>query len=762
MLVAPTVEAQQAQTVQITDVRLEKTANGLQVILETPTGQQLVPLIFPEGNNLVIDILDATLAFPIEDEFREINPAAGIREVSVTQVDESSIRVTITGATQAPAAQVIPSQDNLVLSISPEGTTAETEPDEEIEIIATGEGEDEDDYFVPDASTATRTDTPLRDIPQSIQVVPEQVIEDQQAIQLDEAVRNVSGVFQDNTFGGTAEGFVIRGFSTANGNILQDGFRFPASTTFRETANLERIEVLKGPASVLYGNVEPGGVINLVTKQPLPEPFYAAELQVGSFGFVRPSLDLSGPLTQERNLLYRLNLVYENADGFRDYDQGIERFFVAPILTWQIGDRTDLTLDFSYLSDERPFDRGIINDADLEIPDVPFDRIYGEPDDVNEVEQFNIGYNLEHRFNDDWKLRHAFRYISADIFNYRAEPLYDTDPEGNLSRNFRSNDSLSENYALQTNLVGKFATGSIDHTLLFGVDLFRDIFDQLQSRLPEGETPSINLFDPVYGVISRPELSELTEKFFNFKNTTEYLGIYLQDQVEIADNLKLLLGGRFDLVTQEFRDNADGTTTQQGDEAFTPRVGIVYQPIEPLSLYASYSQSFLPNTATTIDGSFLPPERGTQYEVGVRSELLNQQLTINLAAFNITKTNVATVDPDNLDFSVAAGEVKSQGIELDIAGEILPGWQIIASYAYTDARITEDNELEREGLRLAFSPYNAASLWTTYELQDGNLQGLGFGAGLFFVGARTDGFDPGVELDSYLRTDAAIFYRRNN
>jgi iron complex outermembrane receptor protein len=756
----------QAATVTVTRVRLNQTDDGLEVILETLTGEQLVPLILPKGNNLVIEILDATLALPTGDEFRETNPVEGIREITVTQVDDTSIRVTIAGEKQAPSAQVVPSRENLVLSVTPQGTTADTEPDEEIEVIATGEGEES--YYVPDASTATRTDTPLRDIPQSIQVVPQQVLKDQQVIQLREAVRNVSGVIEGSNFGNSGDAFLIRGFQI--NNILLDGielgtFNLGLNSSFREIANIERVEVLKGPASVLYGTLEPGGIINVVTEQPLPFPFYEVELQAGNFGLLRPSIDLSGPLNSDRTVLYRLNAVYQNADDFRNFDQGIERFFVAPVLSWAITDNTDLTLNFEYLYDERPFDRGLAAIGDG-IADIPFDRILGEPDDINIREQYVAGYRLDHRFSENWELLNVFRYISTERKTRAFQNRGDLNEEtGDLARSIDDQVGNFDSYALQTNLNGEFSTGSIKHQLLLGVDFSRETndFDNRSALEPS----IINIFDPVYRA-PRPSRDELrNENQALFGGTVQSLGLYLQDQITLADNLKLLVGGRFDIVDQDSfftfvsAGDATETTDWQQDEAFSPRIGIVYQPIEPLSLYASFSRSFAPNFGTTVEGEILEPTRGTQYEVGVRGEFLEDRLTTNLAAYHLTKTNIAATDPNNPDFSIATGEQRSQGIELDVIGEIIPGWNLIASYAYTDAEVTEDEGSPLEGNRLAGVPKHTASLWSTYEIQSGDLQGLGLGLGLFFVGERQD-FDNSFSVPSYLRTDASLFYRRDN
>lgn len=467
-------------------------------------------------------------------------------------------------------------------------------------------------------------------------------------------------------------------------------------------------------------------------------------------------------MNPDKTVLYRLNGVYENSNTFRDFDQGIERIFIAPVLSWQLGQQTNLRLEFDYLNDERPFDRGLIAIGN-EVADIPFDRILGEPDDISEIEQVNAGYTLVHRFNENWSIRNAFRFLSSDTFDYRADSVELDEETGILTRNFRSNDDISRSYGTQTELVGKFATGSVQHTLLFGVDLFWQNTEGTQRRLPAGLTPDLNIFDPIYNQSPRPDLSELTNVVRDDNQRTNTLGIFLQDQIDLADNLHLLVGGRFDILNQEGEDKTEDTTSEQNVDAFSPRIGIVYQPIEPISLYASYSRSFQPNIFTRAGGSFLEPERGTQYEVGIKSEFLDGRLAATLAAYQITKSNVAAPDPADPDFSIPIGEQRSRGIELDVAGEILPGWNIIASYAYTDAEVTESNEIAgTEGNRLINVPYNAASLWTTYEIQSGDLEGLGFGFGLFFVGERQGDIENTFELPGYVRTDAAIYYRRNN
>lgn len=748
-------EYQLAQgSVEITGVQVNTVETGLEVILETQADLP-APATSVVGNAVIADIPNAVLVLPGDQPFEQFAPAEGIALVSVTNLPGGGVRISITGTKGPPTATVSADAAGLVLAVEPGVASAATQNDA-IQVVVTGEHDD--DYVVEDATTATRTDTPLRDIPQSIQVVPQQVLNDQQIVQVRDALRNVSGIGEGNGFGNSRETYVIRGFFT--NDVLRNGFLERSNfRTFRETANLERIEILKGPASVLYGNLEPGGIINLVTELPLAEPRYEVQLQAGSFGTVRPSFDITGPLNDSRTLLYRVSGVYERSDGFRDYDTDIERVFVAPVVSWAMSERTDLIFDLEYLRDERPFDRGIIALGDG-IADIPYDRILGEPDDITTVEEFGASLRLNHEFNDNWTLRSGLRFFTSDnAFRFARVGVLDEET-GELTRSdWSDNQSTFWNYSIQSSIQGEFSTGPLDHTLLVGVDLFRvtDTFDNRSSTTPP---PPINIFDPEYGLDDRPDRGDLLDDRTLFQDEIDNLGIYVQDQIAIVDNLKLLLGGRFDLIDQDSTFN--GVDSELQEEAFTPRVGIVYQPIQPLSLYTSFSQSFTPNTGTTVDGDLLAPERGTQFEVGIRGEWLGGRLTTNLAAYHLTKRNIAVTDPDNTDFSIAIGEQRSQGIELDVLGEILPGWNIIASYAHTDAEVTDDGGSDFEGNRLADVPQNAASLWTTYELQSGDLQGLEFGLGLFYASERPGNLDNDYEIPSYVRTDARVAYGRDN
>ncbi|NEQ34563.1 MAG: TonB-dependent siderophore receptor, partial [Leptolyngbya sp. SIO4C5] len=477
-------------------------------------------------------------------------------------------------------------------------------------------------------------------------------------------------------------------------------------------------------ASVLYGQNDPGGIINLVTKRPLARPFYEFEFQAGSDGLLRPSADLTGPLTEDGTLRYRLNAAYQYENGFRNFETESNRFFIAPVLSWDISDRTQLSILLEYTDEENPFDLGLPVIGD-QVVEVARDRVLGNPDDFLNDASLTLGYDLTHLLSDAWTLNHGFRYATQDYNVFTSLPFFVDETTGDVTLFVADREYHSDDYSVQTNVVGEFNTGSVEHTLLAGVDLNFNRFDERFTRIDFANPVVLNIFDPVYNTGPRPDLSGLAP-LPPFDTEYDRIGLFLQDQIRFGDSLLLVGSLRYDSV--DFRSLNDIDATDRSDEVWSPRVGLIYQPTDTISLYANYSQSFTPNFGQTADGSPLDIEQAEGYEVGVKAEFLGGDLFATLAYFDITKQNVATTDPNNPFFSIAAGEQRSQGIELDVAGEILPGWNLIANYAYTDARVTEDNNIA-VGNRLFNSPRHSAGLWTTYEIQQGNLQGLGFGLG---------------------------------
>ncbi|MEL6765314.1 MAG: TonB-dependent receptor plug domain-containing protein, partial [Cyanobacteria bacterium J06607_6] len=455
--------------ITITAVQVQETATGLAIALEAsgPLSAGSPTIV---GNALVIDLPDAALNLADAAQAEQFAPATGIALISVSEGD-GGVQVAITGTAAPPQVEIDATGDTLVLGVVPSIATDIADDPDAIRLGVEG-AQAGSDYYVPAASTATRTDTPLDEIPQSIQVIPQAVLEDQQVIRLGDALRNASGVVS-NSIDQRGERFIIRGFSSSS--ILRDGFRQTdgagGNAGFQELANIEQIEVLKGPAAILAGNVEPGGAINLVTERPLSEPFYQVDVRAGSRFLVEPGIDLTGPLTSDGRVLYRLNALFRREDFYRDFDDPIERAFIAPTVSWAISDRTDLLVELEYSNETRPADFNGLPALGDRVADVPFDRITGEPGDDAQNEFLRVGYRFEHRFSDHWKVRNSFRYIDFDnefVSNVVAGVI--DEDTGDLFRVWIQNEQPSESYELQTNVVGEFNTGSIEHTLLAGID----------------------------------------------------------------------------------------------------------------------------------------------------------------------------------------------------------------------------------------------------------------------------------------------------
>ncbi|MHC5821295.1 MAG: TonB-dependent siderophore receptor [Nostoc sp.] len=762
--------------VSVTDVKVNTTDKGIEIILVTANSEKLFVSGKIEGNSYVADIKNGQLKLRNGESFQQSKPSAGIPLITVTNVDTNTFRVTVVGETGAPVVELFDSQtEGLVFGVTSTATTQQkptppqqTKPGEnpaiELEVIAppdTG-------YRVPDATTGTRTDTPNRDIPQTVQVVPRQVIEDQADNRIGDVLRNL-GIGQNEEPSRIGESVIIRGFDVEASNTLRDGLRdnltsFIGTPFQNDLANIERIEVLKGPASVLYGNGSPGGVYNLITKQPLTTPYYSIQGNVGSYSLYKSSIDFSGPLTSDKKLLYRFNADYENSGSYINSAYA-ERAFFAPVITWQPSQDTKLTLSAEYLSSRQLelFPLGLPAVGTI-LPNpngkISPNTYLGDPtQDRVEVTEGRVGYNFEHTFTDKWSLYNSLSYAFLDrpyTTNVTPTSLQADNSTVNRFEQVWGPTTIS-NLSQDTHVLGKFNTFGLEHQLLVGVDWYQRIVSPYSWNLLT--FPAIDIYNPVYG--------ETPGNIFNSRQDKErldQLGVYVQDQLAIAHNLKLVLGGRGDFVDQKTIAttlNNPTSVTEQSNSAFSPRLGIVYQPIPPVSLYASYSRSFDQVLGTDVNNNPIEPTRGTQYEVGIKTDLLNNKLSATLALYQLTQSNITTVDPNDPTFSIQVGEQRSRGVELFFTGELAPGWNIIAAYNYTNARVTRDNTYQ-VGTLLANVPENSASIWTTYIIPKGKLQGFGGGVGLFYVGDREGDLTNTYTLPSYVRTDAALYYRHDN
>ncbi|MDB9529320.1 TonB-dependent siderophore receptor [Oscillatoria sp. CS-180] len=787
--------------IQITQVQLIPIEDGLQVVLVAadPTAPEIFQ--FQENNTLFVDIVGAELALPEGDRFQRDNPVPSVASISMDQVSDSEVQIAVIAATDiAPNAYLERAAESLILDIAttPPGESTDAEDlqfGNNLRIIVAAEPLPR--YQVPAASVGTRTDTDILDIPQGIQVIPQEVLEDQGTTSLGDALQNASGVTSGRTAGASrATTPIIRGFETDN--ILRNGLRDDTLRLGSGVTNIERIEVLKGPASVLFGSGNLGGTVNLVTEVPLSDPLYDVEATMGNFARYGTALDFTGPLTDSTG--YRANLAYENRGSFVDFENS-EFFFFAPTLQVIDTGQTSLIVDFEYLynrsegtsvglpavsaiglNDNALVDNFLSGGGSFSEEDIAragtldIRTNSGEPDiSRTETNISRISYRLDHQINETWQIRNeflaSFQNTAEDSFvaGVNFSQITGQVDFNLLDRIYLDNPSNREAYTFNTNVVGDFQIAGIDQTLLLGVEWFQETQEDLlffRQFLPflDPEVERFNVFEPNYDPRrffpeNNPDfaLSRRSDSFTRRRT----IGLYGQSQLNLSDSLIVLVGGRIDFADQFF---VDAVTNPQpietSDVAFSPRVGIVYKPAENVSLYASYTESFNPVIGRSEAGEIFEPERGRQFEVGLKADI-SDRLSATLAYYQLRRTNVSTQDPANQGFQVQVGEQASDGVELDIAGELAPGWNIIASYAYTDARVLEDNEFP-EGLQLTNVPKHSASLWTSYEIQDGDLEGLGFGLGVYFQDDRNGDLRRPFTLPSYVRTDASIFYRREN
>ncbi|WP_446810773.1 TonB-dependent siderophore receptor [Methylomonas sp. 2BW1-5-20] len=599
------------------------------------------------------------------------------------------------------------------------------------------------DYSLPNAMTATKTDTPIMETPFSVQVVPKQVMKDQQVVRIDKALQNVSGVFATAQDGHQQTPFVIRGFRTYD--YYRDGVRTnPSWLTdgFRETANLERIEVLKGPASILYGRIEPGGMVNVVTKQPLATPFYSLQQQFGSYDFYRTTVDATGPVTQDKSWLYRMNFAYEDANSFRDFVKN-DRVFFAPKLQWKISDQTQATFELEYKHSNDTYDNGIpiVNG---QIPNLPISRNLSEPGSgQQESDAIWLGFNWSHAFNDNWTLSQNF-----NAYNYAAPMrtpfvtfwggLIDpcTASSCQVALGAMKNNWSGQQFYTSLNLTGKFQTGSLGHTLMLGWDFMNMAADSGDAW--SWSLNALDIYHPVYTGIDGAVPSSAS--LDRYQINEDWRGLYLQDQIKLPYGLQILGGFRYDMATMSDLSSGGYSGSNQLDEtAIKPRVGLLWRALPELSFYANYVENFggVNLYSRNRNGGALKPETAEQKEIGLKYELFDKRLTGSVAWFDLTKQNIQSPDPDpyyrSLGFSVTTGEVNNNGLEVDIAGEVYPGLKLIGNYSYTNSRVTKDtggaDNRGNEGKRYFGVPRHGGNLWATYEIQKSDLQGWKFGAG---------------------------------
>lgn len=610
-------------------------------------------------------------------------------------------------------------------------------------------------YKASYSSVGSKTDTALRDIPQSIQIVSRQVIEDQQANSMADALSNVSSIQRGNTHGGSVESFIVRGFQGTTYAI--DGVLTNSLTVrpeiLTDLAGVERIEVLKGPASVLYGRGNPGGMINVVTRRPTLTPQAQVKLQAGSFDYQRGQAWLSGPLLAEHGLAGSLAMAYQTEGSYRDLYRDSHRRYFAPSLGWAVNDSTRLDMGLEYTETDAQYDRGLQVIGNR--VDSRHKVFLEEPWSHSSSDKSAAWFKLEHDINDWLTLRQITRWDQSNksMLNVSQRTLQ---ADGQtLVRRATDFDEEQRSLSAQFEALTRFTTLGLDHQFLAGLETVKG---KRSVTMLRANLAPLNIWNPVHGATPGPFTFGEDSRF-----DQESYGVYLQDQIDLSAQWKLLVGVRWDQVTQRNRNyTASGNYTDIDiDPSDTsPRLGLVYQPTERLVLYASYSTSFAPQNRLTRDNSVLDPETGEQYEVGAKYDIIPERLTATLSAFEIRRENLSTSDPLDSNYSIQTGEQRVRGVELDVSGELHDGWNVIGNIALLDAKLMKDTRLE-EGNRLEGVPVVSGSLWSTYQLHDGPLQGLGVGSGVFFAGKRYGDLANSYSASGYARLDMSLFYDIN-
>lgn len=613
--------------------------------------------------------------------------------------------------------------------------------------------------------SANKTDTSIMETPQSISVVTRKQMDAQQPQSIGQVLRYTAGVNGEANGVDTRRDTInIRGFdATTGGGIYRDGLRqYSFSNQSRavgEVYGLERVEVLRGPSSVLYGQSSPGGMVNVISKRPTDEPLHELMMQAGSFDRKQLAADFGGPLTDDGVLTYRLTGLWRESGTQIDYALD-DRQFIAPAISWRPSEDTSLTVLASFQKDRNVLGYyalprvGTLDSS--RYGRIATDRFVGDPDfDKYDVEQWSLGYQFEHHLDDIWTFRQNARYSRSyqeqrTIYQYGQD-----DDQRTVGRFGYLGHEKVKNVLLDNHFQAQWDVGRFEHTTLLGIDLQHASTNQLGGG---------NVVDPldVYAPIYHQDYSDLDAFYdINQRRQLDQAGVYLSEQLKFDEHWVFNLGGRQDWARSKTVHYATDTAAdlKQRDHAFTWRTGVMYLADNGLAPYASYSESFFPNiTAVARDGSAFDPETGRQYEVGIKFQPKGSESYTAVSLFDLTRQNVLTADPANNRFSVATGEIQSRGIELESKAQLSDALELIANYSYAHLEITRSNTAGEKGHQPGNTPEQLASLWSQYTVQGGALSGLAIGGGVRYVGPSYIDSQNSEGIPHYTLFDASLSY----
>ena len=576
-------------------------------------------------------------------------------------------------------------------------------------------------YHALTVAGATKTDAQPLDLPQSTRTLEADLLRDAGVTNLAGALELASGIARQSDLGGLWDSYAMRGFTgdpNFGSDYMVNGFSSSRGYNgLRDVAGTQSIEILKGPASALYGRGEPGGTVNIVTKKPRFAPQYGIDAALASHGTRRVAADLTGPLSD--SVAYRFNLAHQAGGSFRDVVH-TERTYVSPSILWQAGDGTTVSYEIEATRQRTPFDRGVVA-----VPGrLPVSRFLGEPADGPVIVQ-SVGQQLfvQHALGEGWSVQGGASYRDSALAGYSTEAS-DLAADGRtLRRQRRHRDFAAIDRSARVELLGRLA----NHAMLVGADTYR--FDDRRVQLrrnPSAANPyALDIFDPVYGGTSAPLAVSI-----GTRELQRATGLYVQDQLDLTARWKALVGVRHDRYRQTVINHRTAAVNYQRLGATSPRAGLVYQPTATVALYASTARGFRPNSGIGIDNQAFPAEESRADEVGAKLDMPGG-LAGTLALYRIRKKNVLTTNPVNPDYAIPAGEVASRGAELDVSGRLRRNLKLSASYAYTDARVTRGDNTVRTGSRVPNVPRHSANVL----LVAGDAR-VSAGAGLAYVGER--------------------------
>lgn len=602
-------------------------------------------------------------------------------------------------------------------------------------------------------SSATRTQTPVRDVPQAMTLMTEEQVRDQSFASIGDVVRYVPGVTAHQGENNRDQ-IILRG-NSSSADFFLNGVRDDVQY-YRDLYNLERIEVLKGPNAMIFGRGGGGGVINRVTKEAGFEPLQSFSLLAGSHDNKRVAADWNQPINDQ--FAVRLNGVYQDAESFRDFVD-LERYAANPTLTFAPSDDTRVTFGYEYLRDYRTADRGITSFQGRPAQ-VDLETFYGNPDLSYVKAVANIATaTIEHR---------------AGAFNIRNRTMF-----GDYDRSYQNfvpgaanvdatlvtltsynNATQRQNIFSQTDVTYAAQLGGMRHTFLGGVEVGRQQTDNFRNTGFFNNTATSILVPFQNPTIDTPVTFRQSATDADNHLTAKVAAAYVQDQVELTKHVQLLAGARFDRFDLDFNNKRNTDDFSRTDDLFSPRAGLVVKPIEPLSLYASYSISYLPSSGdqfsslTSITDT-LKPEKFRNYEIGAKWDLRDVSLTA--AVYQLDRTRTRATDPNDPTRTVQTGSQRSEGFELGVAGNVTDKWLIAGGYTYQDAEITSTTAAAVKGQRVGQVPRNNISLWNKYQF----LPAFAAGVGVIYRSDMFATIDDSVTLPGYTRVDAAVYYSIN-